>query len=277
MSRGARRFDLLREAAAARGKRPGERRARCAGAAPESLAARGAAGAAAGGGSAPPAVPNYLRDCYAWAYLSQSTLTLLDRPLVVSAILWGNYRRLRRAVLAELRPGQRVLQPACVYGDFSPSIARFLGSRGRLEVCDVAPLQVENCRSKLKDFPQASVRLRDAATPGGGGFDAVCCFFLLHEMPEDYKRAVVDALLSSVRPGGKVIFVDYHRPHWAHPLKAVMSLVFDTLEPFAKDLWRRDIAGYASAGEPFIWSKETYFGGLYQKVVARRGSDPEDL
>jgi hypothetical protein len=55
-----------------------------------------------------------------------------------------------------------------------------------------------------------------------------------------------------------------------------MSLVFDTLEPFAKDLWRRDIAGYARAGDQFAWSKETYFGGLYQRVVARRWPDPPD-
>jgi SAM-dependent methyltransferase len=276
MGRGNRRFDLLREATEPQGKRPGERRARIAEAPPETLAA----GAVASGGTVPPAVPDYLRDCYTWAYLNRRMLTLLDRPLVVSAILWGTYSRLLRSVLAELRPGQRVLQPACVYGNFSPAIARFLGPRGRLEVCDVVPLQVENCRRKLKDLPQASVGLRDAAALGGGGYDAVCCFFLLHEMPEDYKRAVVDALLSSLRPGGKVIFVDYHKPHWAHPLKPVMSLVFDTLEPFAKDLWRRDIAGYARGGDQFAWSKETYFGGLYQRVVARRrpdSPDPRDL
>jgi SAM-dependent methyltransferase len=272
MGRGNRRFDLLREATEPQVKRPDERRARTAEAPPEALAA----GAVASGGTAPPAVPDYLRDCYTWAYLNRRMLTLLDRPLVVTAILWGTYSRLLRSVLAELRPGQRVLQPACVYGDFSPSIARFLGSHGRLDVSDVVPLQVENCRRKLKAYPQASLRIRDAATLGSGSFDAVCCFFLLHEMPEPYKRAVVDALLSSVRPGGKVIFVDYHKPHWAHPLKPVMSLVFDTLEPFAKDLWRRDIAGYARAGDQFAWSKETYFGGLYQKVVARRWPDPPD-
>ena len=218
----------------------------------------------------PAHVPGYLQETYGWAYLNPRNLKLLDRPLIVSAILWGNYRRLLRKALAELRPGQRVLQPACVYGDFSPVVAEFLGPQGRLDVTDVAPLQVENCRRKLGAFPQATARVRDAADLGGGSYDAVCCFFLLHELPESYKRKVVDALLDSVRPGGKVIFVDYHRPHWAHPLKPVMSLVFDLLEPFAKGLWAFEIPSYAAHPARFDWSKRTCAGGLYQVSVARR-------
>jgi hypothetical protein len=47
-----------------------------------------------------------------------------------------------------------------------------------------------------------------------------------------------------------------------------MSLVFDMLEPFAKSLWRQDIRDFASEPEEFHWRKESFFGGLYQKVVA---------
>ncbi len=51
-----------------------------------------------------------------------------------------------------------------------------------------------------------------------------------------------------------------------------MSFVNDTLEPFAKALWVNEIASYASRAEEFSWSKQTYFWGLYQKVVAERRS-----
>ena len=91
-----------------------------------------------------------------------------------------------------------------------------------------------------------------------------------HELPDDYKRAVVDASLASLASGGKAIFVDYHRPHWAHPLRGVMSLVFDLLEPFAKKMWSREIAGFATDGRDFTWRKQTSFGGLYQMTVAHR-------
>ena len=217
-----------------------------------------------------PPIPDYLRETYAWAYLSPRSVRVLDRPLVVSSILWGNYRRLLAALLAELTPGQRVLQPACVYGDFSTRLAQFLGPRGELEVIDIAPIQVRHCRRKLSAFPWARVGLGDAAAPRSGTYDAIACFFLLHELPDRTKRQAVDSLLAAVRPGGKAVFVDYHRPHPLHPLKPVTGSVFRLLEPFAESLWRHEIESFAGGTDGLAWTKETFFGGLYQKVVARR-------
>jgi len=221
---------------------------------------------------APAGVPTYLSETYTWAYLNPRALAFFDRPWVVSAILFGNYRRLQRALLRELDPGMRVLQAACVYGDFSRNVAKRVGAHGKLDVIDVAGLQVANCKRKLRDFPHACAWVADAAMPRAVLYDAVCCFFLLHELPDGYKRAVIDALLTSVRPGGSVVFIDYHKPHFANPLKFVLHLVFDTLEPYAKTLWHSEIAALASAPEEFTWRKHTFFGGMYQKVVARRRS-----
>ena len=215
-------------------------------------------------------VPAYLTETYNWAYLNPRNVQLLDREFVVATILWGNHNRLRQSAFEEIRPGQQVLQSSCVYGDFSPALARHVGPHGRLQVLDVAPIQVERCRRKLHDLPQATVRLANAAEPSGEFYDAVCCYFLLHEVPTEFKCRIVDALLESVGPGGKVIFVDYNKPHFAHPLKVVTSLVFDTLESYAKDLWHNEIANFASAPDNFVWRKQTYFGDLFQKVTACR-------
>ena len=220
--------------------------------------------------SDPVAIPDYLRDVYHWAYLSRVGRAIFDHPLVVHAILWGNMHRLTRAMTDEITPGQAVLQPACVYGNFSLVLAESIGVKGRLVVSDVAPIQVANARRKLGHLPQATVRLADAARPIGGPYDVIACFFLLHEVPEDYKHRIVDALLGVVAPGGKVVFVDYHRPKPLHPLKLLMGLVFDGLEPFARDLWWREINNYGLLADRFSWHKETFFGGLYQKVVAQR-------
>ena len=221
-----------------------------------------------------PLVPGYLRDVYDWAYLNPGNAARLDREAVVSMILWGNHRRLTRAVRAEFAPGQRVLQAAHVYGDLIPGLARHLGPTGRLDVIDIAPLQVALAAEKLRDFPWAEARQADAREPGGGPYDSVCCYFLLHELPWQWKRAVVDALLASITPNGKVVFVDYHRPRAWNPLKPVMSTVFRRLEPYAKDMWKHDISGLAADAGAYSWRKETYFGGLYQKVVARPAALP---
>lgn len=218
----------------------------------------------------PSVLPDYLVNTYTWAYLRPASVTLLDNPIVVGAILWGNFWRLLRAACSEFRPGQRILQAASVYGSLSSNLAETVGRDGRLEVIDIAPIQVENCRRKLTSYPQATVRLADAAAPGGGFYDGICCFFLLHEIPDEQKRAVVNALLRSVAPGGKVVFVDYHRSRPLHPVRVVMEGVFRWLEPYAHGLIRREIKDFAAEPHAFHWRKDTFFGGLYQKVVAER-------
>lgn len=217
-----------------------------------------------------PAIPAYLEKTYHWAYLDPRNAKYLDHELVVKTILWRQHRRLEKAAFSEIQPGTHVLQTACVYGDFSMSLAEHIGREGKLEIVDVAEVQVRNCRQKLAGFGHASVRHENVLHLRNETVDVVCCYFLMHEMPSDYKRGVAAVLLNCVRPGGKVVFVDYHKPHWAHPLKPITSLVFDTLEPYAKDLWHTEIAAFAGDDSRFTWRKETYFGGLFQKVVATR-------
>lgn len=215
-------------------------------------------------------LPSYLEEVYWWAYLRPASLMVFDHAAVVSAILWGCYGRLKQAAFAELNPGQKVLQAACVYGDFSLGLASALGPEGRLDIEDIVPLQIANCQRKLQKFPNVKVRVADASAPGCGTYDLICCFFLLHELPDDRKRNLVDALLARLAPEGKLVLIDYHKPSRLHPLRALMGVVFDCLEPFAKTLWRHEIMSFATSAEDFMWRKETYFGGLYQKVVAAR-------
>jgi len=217
-------------------------------------------------------LPDYLRSFYSWAYLTPWLARILDRQVVVQTILWGNAQKLIKEVLSELKPGHQVFQPAAVYGNFSRQVAGRIGAEGRLEVRDIAPLQVNLTRRKLANIPQAHVCWGDAAAPvEEESFDVVTCFFLLHEVPDELKGRIVAAMLSLVRPGGKVVFVDYHRPHRWHPLKPVMRKVFDYLEPFAGSMWNKEIQEWAGLlNAEFTWCKRNRFGGLYQIVVAER-------
>jgi len=219
-----------------------------------------------------PAVPEYLAKTYTWAYLSPRALRLLDREIVVNAILWGNYQRLVRAACALFLPGERVLQAASVYGSQPARLADRLGPDGELEIIDVSPLQVEHLRRKLATRTNTRVRHADATAPGPRTYDGVCCFFLLHEMPDTYKRRVVDALLGCVKPRGRVVFVDYAAPRWYHPLRSVMALVNRWLEPYAASLWRNPIPSFAAQAARFRWTEHRLFLGLYQIVVAERFS-----
>jgi hypothetical protein len=64
------------------------------------------------------------------------------------------------------------------------------------------------------------------------------------------------------------VLVDYHLPRRLHPLRYLFRPVLKALEPFALDLWRHDITEWLPEGigaEQI--RKQTYFGGLYQKIV----------
>jgi len=215
-------------------------------------------------------MPDYMHEVYDWAYLNPRNVKLLDREFIVSLILWGNNRRLKQALLSEISPGATVLQAAHVYGTLISEIAANLDFPQQLEVVDVSSLQIRRCRDKLRAFPQVIFRVNDITALRSTPRDVVSCFFLLHEIPEDYKQAVVNRLLQHVAPGGKAVFVDYHKPCRHHPLRGIMNLIWLKLEPFAIGLVESEIETFAEDDDEFTWSKETYFGGLYQKVVATR-------
>lgn len=221
---------------------------------------------------APPELPDYLVDVYTWAYVAPSNVELLDREAVVATILWGQQNRLMRAARAELAPGDRVLQPAAVYGNLVSHLAERIGPTGEFHVTDIQEVQIAHVLRKIGTLPQTRTGICDARTTGEGLYDAVNCYFLLHEVPDDYKRAIANNLASKVRPGGKLIFVDYHEPALLHPMRPIIWLVFKWLEPFAKALWRHEIKDYLDDRDQFEWRKETLFGGLYQKVVGIRRS-----
>jgi SAM-dependent methyltransferase len=215
-------------------------------------------------------IPKYLSETYAWAYLSRKNARLLDRDAVVNAILLGNHRRLRQAALCEIARGQRVLQAAHVYGRLIPELARRVGSGGQLDVIDIVPLQAARCRLKLRSYKQARVRIADARAPGCATYDVVNCFFLLHELPDHDKAAVVNALLARVAPGGKAIFIDYHAPIARNPLRRFYRRLFDHFEPFAITMWNRDVREFSTEAHGFRWEKITMFGGVFQRTIAYR-------
>ncbi|WP_246820884.1 hypothetical protein [Bradyrhizobium iriomotense] len=78
------------------------------------------------------------------------------------------------------------------------------------------------------------------------------------------KVRITWSMLNLVAPGGRAVFVDYHRPHRFHPLKPLMWRIFNWLEPFAPSMWRREVHDLAgSTGAGFRWRKRTRFGGMY--------------
>jgi ubiquinone/menaquinone biosynthesis C-methylase UbiE len=221
------------------------------------------------------AIPSYLKRHYWWAYVHPTAVRVFERQWLVNLILWGNFRRLRDAAIARLGVPVRgrTLQVACVYGDLSARLLEQHAPDASLDVVDVLPVQLQNLARKLGPTRRVTLCQGDSADLDAedGYYDQVLVFFLLHEMPRETRERTVSEALRVTRPGGRLVFVDYHRPHPFNPLGWFMRPVLKVLEPFALDLWREEIVSWLPQGARTEQAgKRTWFGGLYQLVELRR-------
>lgn len=222
-----------------------------------------------------PPIPRYLEQVYWWAYVHPNAVQVFEREWLVNLILFGNYGRLRDAALDDL--GQtvcgRTLQVACAYGNLTPRLHSRLAPDASLDVVDILPIQLLNLGKKLPADERVALLQGDSSSLAGpdASYDQVLLFFLLHEQPEAVRRATLSEAMRVVKPGGKIVIVDYHRPVQWHPLRLLMTGVFRKLEPYAMDLWDSEVEAFLPRrARPASIAKKTYYGGLYQKLVLIR-------
>jgi len=214
-------------------------------------------------------VPKYLAQTYWWAYVHPQAVYLFERQWLVNLILWGNFSRLRDAALDALgaQLDGRTLQIACVYGNLTRRLIDRLTPEASLDVVDVLPIQLENLARKLPTSRNVELICRNSAALEfkSASYDRALLFFLLHEQPEDVRRQTIAEALRVVKPGGVLTILDYHRPHPFNPLYLPMTAILRTLEPYALDLWRHEIAEWFPHRQKISRvEKTTMFGGLYQ-------------
>ena len=217
-------------------------------------------------------IPAYLEETYWWAYVRPYAIAFFDRQWIVNLILLGNMVKLRERALDALGKtiSGRTLQIAAVYGEFSMRLAQRISGYGSLDIVDVVPAQLENLRRKLSR--QSAVRFiqnnsADLKLPDAS-YDQIVIFFLLHEMPKEVRDSTLSEALRVLKPGGKLVIVDFHKPFVWNPFRYLYPPMFRLLEPFALDIWRDKIEEWLPRDFiPVDITKETMFGGLYQKVV----------
>jgi ubiquinone/menaquinone biosynthesis C-methylase UbiE len=219
----------------------------------------------------PLAVPRYLAQTYWWAYVHPNAVRFFERQWLVNLILWGNFGRLRDDALEALgeRLEGRTLQIACVYGDLTNRLRARLTPGGSLDVVDILRVQLHNLARKLPGDPRVGLIQGDSSALDidSGSYDRALLFFLLHEQPEDVRRRTIAEALRVVKPGGRLVIVDYHRPRRSNPLYLPMVAILKTLEPFAMDLWRHEVADWFPADAVAAVDKRTLFGALYQLLT----------
>ena len=237
-------------------------------------AAKETISAAGPGGPAVQTLPTYLTSHYWWAYVHPRGIRVFERQWLINLILWGNYVRLSGAVLADLSDysSGKILQVACAYGNLTNRLVdQFSAASGRVDVIDVVPAQIFNLQRKLEGDASTRLMVMDSSNLSlpDASYDCALVYFLLHEQPAGYREKTLSELCRVVRPGGRIVIADYHRPSWWNPLRYLWRPLLRRLEPFALELWQHDISDWCPKGVA-VRKAENFFGGLYQMVVIDR-------
>lgn len=221
-------------------------------------------------------LPAYSRIVYGDIYNNLDKSTAMDSRLSANLRTFFQYDKLVEAALHGIKINQSVLQLGLVFGDEIDQVAQRVGAYGQYDIFDINSLQISRNKEKYGMlYPALNILEQDATnfqveTP----YDTVLCFMLLQELPSASKAKVINNALKAVKPGGSVVFIDYHAPSYWHPLRYVVRMYNRLHHPFAEKLWDRGIETYAKDKTDFIWRKSLYFGGMFQRLVATRKTSP---
>ncbi len=209
-------------------------------------------------------------------YRNPFLIWLVDRQFIADAVLLFQYRRLVRRVLGpacDVCRGKRVLQVSCAFGDFTRKLAGCCHRLGDVYIFDLVRSEVLNASRKLGQVLEANgcafFQGDAVAMPlPDSSFDYVVSFFLFHELPPAKKHQVFYECLRVLRPGGSLIYGEFHRPttrlgrFWAR-------FIFSVFEPYAREMWTWDPTVEL---DPNLWSvrRETVLGGYFQVTFVRR-------
>src|SRR5258708_8877379 len=129
-------------------------------------------------------------------------------------VLRGKLRKLpqRAADLAQLQPGEAVLDVGCGTGALAMEAYKRVGATGRVCGIDPGPKQIARARSKAEraslpiDF-QIGV-IEQLAFPDQS-FDVVLSTLMMHHLPDDLKRLGLAEMALLLKTKGRLVIVDF--------------------------------------------------------------------
>lgn len=129
--------------------------------------------------------------------------------------------------LAQIKPGDQVLEVGCGTGTLSLAAKQKVGPTGKVYGIDMIPQMIELSQRKAAQagaditFQLGSI---DAIPFPANQFDAVLCSFMIFHMSEAVRRQGIQEIQRVLKPQGRLLVLDVTPP--ANPIQRVIANTF---------------------------------------------------
>ncbi|MCB1981942.1 MAG: bifunctional demethylmenaquinone methyltransferase/2-methoxy-6-polyprenyl-1,4-benzoquinol methylase UbiE [Rhodoferax sp.] len=170
---------------------------------------------------------------------------------LMNDLLSGGLHRIWKAYtvqVADLRPGDRVLDIAGGTGDLARAFAPRVGARGMVVLTDINEAMLRVGRDRLLDAGLAlptAVCDAERLPFADAGFDLVSVAFGLRNMT--HKERALAEMARVLRPGGRLLVLEFSRP--AEPLRKPYDFYSFKVMPLIGKWVARDEASYRYLAE----------------------------
>lgn len=123
--------------------------------------------------------------------------------------------RKRTADLANIQPGEKVLDVGCGTGTLAMEVARRVGATGQVFGIDPGDNQIARARSKATrrnlsiEFQVGVIEHLDFPDQT---FDVVLSTIMMHHLSDTLKRQGLAEIARVLKPGGRLVIADFQRP-----------------------------------------------------------------
>lgn len=215
-------------------------------------------------------VPEYLKSVYNRRYFHPFISKFFDDEWIAAIGSFFYGKKLVQRITDEIIEGNDVLQLGVASGNFEYKVAEKMNSKGEYHIEDISAQHLDIMKSRVSAWLNVKLKERDFTIPNDQRYDVVIGYFILHEVPDTRKKEILTRAINALKPRGKMIFIDYAQPKKFHPLKYPVKTFNRLYEPFAESLWYNEIQDFAPKTDKLIWDKKTFFGDMYQCVIAQR-------
>jgi ubiquinone/menaquinone biosynthesis C-methylase UbiE len=126
----------------------------------------------------------------------------------------GKVRELRQktATLAQLQPGEQVLDVGCGTGTLAREVARRVGKAGHVAGIDPGAQQIAHARAQAarRNLPiEFQIGVIEQLPFPDQTFDVVFSTLMMHHLPAPLKRQGLAEIARVLKPGGRLVIADF--------------------------------------------------------------------